>query len=131
MDRLLAGKTLAREDFLEILHARSPETQQMLAREACQDYGQFNVNVYFIQKGVTAADPDSRSPVSAVYYGTDLRYPKREMPKDGYLNGLIAFLLTPEAAPLTGSDLRSDGGMTLYYVHRRKVEGRPYFDERK
>ena len=104
---------------------------QMLAREACQDYGQFNVNVYFIQKGVTAADPDSRSPVSAVYYGTDLRYPKREMPKDGHLNGLIAFLLTPEAAPLSGSDLRSDGGMTLYYVHRRKVEGRPYFDERK
>ena len=34
MDRLLAGKTLAREDFLEILRARSPETQQMLAREA-------------------------------------------------------------------------------------------------
>ena len=128
--------------YLNSIHAEKPVGRgalfsmgcgavQMLAREACQDYGQFNVNVYFIQKGVTAADPDSRSPVSAVYYGTDLRYPKREIPEEGHLNGLIAFLLTPEAAPLTGSDLRSDGGMTLYYVHRRKVEGRPYFDERK
>ncbi len=102
---------------------------QMLAWEANQDYGQFNVRVFFLQKGITRTDPDSRSPVSSVYFGADLRYPGRELPREGHLNGLIAFLLTPEAAPLSGADLRADGGMTMYYSHRRKVEGRPYFDQ--
>ena len=99
---------------------------QMLAREANQDYGQFHVNTYFIQKGISPTDPDSKSPVSTVYFGVDLRYPTLELPQEGYLNGLIAFLLTPEAEPLSGSDLRADGGMTMFYIHRRKAEGRPY-----
>lgn len=101
---------------------------QMLCKEANQDYSQFGVNSFFIQKGIAQTDPDSRSPVSDVYFGTDLRYPQRKMPETGYLNGLIAFLLTPEAAPLSGADLRADSGMVMYYAHRRKVEGRPYFE---
>lgn len=126
--------------YLNSIHAEKPvghgalfsvgcSAIQMLAREACQDYGQFNINVYFIQKGITGTDPESRSPVSAVYRGTDLRYPRRCMPEARELNGLIAFLLAPEAAPLSGSDLRTDSGMTLYYTHRRMVEGRPYTDD--
>ena len=124
--------------YLNSIHAEKPVgygalfsmgcgAVQMLAREANQDYGEFHVRTFFIQKGITGTDPDSKSPVSNVYFGTDLRYPEREMPQEGYLNGLVAFLLTPEAAPLSGSDLRADGGMTMYYTHRRKVEGRPYF----
>jgi len=123
--------------YLNSIHAEKPVGNgslfsmgcgavQMLAREANQDYGQFHVNTYFIQKGISRTDPDSKSPVSTVYYGVDLRYPTLEMPPEGYLNGLIAFLLTPEAAPLSGSDLRADGGMTMFYIHRRKAEGRPY-----
>ncbi len=125
--------------YLNSIHAEKPVGNgalfsmgcgavQMLAREATQDYGQFNVRIFFLQKGITKTDPDCKSPVSSIYYGTDLRYPLRELPREGHLNGLIAFLLTPEAAPLSGSDLRADGGMILYYTHRRKVEGRPYFD---
>ena len=128
--------------YLNSIHAEKPvgngalfsmtcAATQMLAKEANQEYAQFGVNVYFIQKGITDNDPDSKSPVSAVYYGVDLRYPAREMPEKGYLNELIAFLLTPGAAPLSGADLRADGGMVMYYAHRRKVEGRPYFDELK
>ena len=123
--------------YLNSIHAEKPVgcgalfsmgcgAVQMLSREACQDYGQFGVNVYFIQKGITPSDPDSKSPVSSVYFGADLRYPRREFPPEDQLNGLLAFLLTPEAAPLSGSDLRADGGMTMFYTHRRKVEGRPY-----
>lgn len=123
--------------YLNSIHAEKPVGNgalfsmgcgavQMLAREANQDYGQFHVNTYFIQKGISPTDPDSKSPVSTVYFGVDLRYPTLELPQEGYLNGLIAFLLTPEAAPLSGSDLRADGGMTMFYTHRRKVEGRPY-----
>ncbi len=123
--------------YLNSIHAEKPvgngalfsmgcAAAQMLSREANQDYAQFNVRTFFIQKGITRTDPDSKSPVSAVYFGTDLRYPQREMPKEGYLNGLIAFLLTPQAAPLSGADLRADGGMTMFYTHRRKVEGRRY-----
>ncbi len=126
--------------YLNSIHAEKPVGNgalfsmgcgavQMLAREANQDYAQFNVRIYFVQKGITRTDPDSKSNVSAVYFGADLRYPQRELPRDGHLNGLIAFLLSPEAAPLSGADLRADGGMTMYYTHRRRVEGRPYFEK--
>lgn len=126
--------------YLNSIHAEKPVglgalfsmgcgAVQMLSREAAQDYGEYNVRTYFIQKGVSATDPDSRSPVSTLYYGVDLRYPGRRMPEAGYLNELISFLLTPGAAALNGGDLRADGGMTLYYVHRRRVEGRPYYDQ--
>ncbi len=125
--------------YLNSIHAEKPvglgalfsmgcAATQMLAREVAQDYGQFGVRSFFIQKGITQSDPDSKSPVSSVYYGVDMRYPTRKLPEEDQLNGLIAFLLTPEAAPLNGSDLMADGAMTQYYTHRRKVEGRPYYD---
>ena len=126
--------------YLNSIHAEKPVgagalfsmgcgAVQMLAREANQDYGQFGVNVFFIQKGISGTDPDGKSPYSGVYFGTDLRWPTRKLPEAGWLNELIAFLLTDGAAPLSGADLRADGGMTMYYTHRRKVEGRPYFDD--
>ncbi len=127
--------------FLNSIHAEKPVgsgalfsmgcgAAQMLCREANQDYGEFNVRTYFVQKGISLTDPDSRSPYSSVYFGPDLRYPQRAWPEKGYLNGLLAFLLTPAAAPLSGADLRADGGMTMYYTHRRRVEGRPYFERK-
>ena len=42
------------------------------------------------------------------------------IPAADQLNDLVAFLLTPAASPLAGSDLRADGGMTMYYGERRK-----------
>ena len=127
--------------YLNSIHAEKPAGKgllfsmacgavQMLNRDFNQDYGEFNVNTYFIQRGPTENDPDGKSDISALYYGVDLRYPQRKMPKEGYLNGLIAFLLTDDAAPLAGADLRADGGFVGYYGHRRKVEGRPYPDWR-
>lgn len=123
--------------YLNSIHAEKPVGNgalfsmgcgavQMLCKEANQDYAQFGVNTFFIQKGITPTDPESKSPVSTVYFGVDLRYPQRKIPEPGYLNDLIAYLLTPEADPLSGADLRADCGMTMFYVHRRKVEGRPY-----
>ena len=123
--------------YLNSIHAEKPVgyvalfsmgcgAAQMLCREANQDYGTDGVCFYFIQKGITESDPPSRSPVSPLYCGVDLRYPERKMPESGELNGLIAFLLTPAARPLTGSDLRADGGMTMFYTHRHRVEGRRY-----
>ncbi len=101
---------------------------QMLNREVNQDYGPDGVNSYFVQRGITAADPDSRSDVSHLYYGVDMRYPQRKMPESGYLNPLLAFLLTDAAWPLAGSDLHADGGMTMFYTHRKRMEGRKYFE---
>ena len=123
--------------YLNSIHAEKPVglgslfsmgcgAVQMLAREATQDYGEFGVRTFFIQKGVAPTDPDSKSPVSEFYYGPELRCASRHMPQPGYLDELVAFLLTPGAAALSGSDLRVDDGMTLFYTHRRKVEGRPY-----
>ena len=123
--------------FLNSIHADKPVGRgflfsagcgatQMLAREVNQDYGADGVRVYFIERGISADDPDGKSDVSPLYFGVDLRYPTRRMPERGSLNALLAFLMTPAAAPLTGSDLRADGGMTMYYGHRHEVEGRDY-----
>ncbi len=115
--------------YLNSIHAEKPVGRgflfstgcaavQMLSREVNQDYGTSAVRSFFIQRGITAEDPDGRSDLSPVYYGVDLRYPARRMPERGSLNPLLAFLLTEAAAPLAGSDLRADGGMTMYYGQR-------------
>ena len=124
--------------YLNSIHAEKPVGKgflfsmgcgavQMLAREANLDYGTDNVNVFFVQRGITEDDMNCRSDASSLYSGVDMRYPLRRMPEKGNLNGMLAFLLTPAAQPLTGSDLRADGGMTMFYTHRHMVEGRDYF----
>ena len=126
--------------YLNSIHAEKPVGKgflysigcgavQMLSREVSQDYGPDGVNSFFVERGVTADDPDSRSNISNFYYGVDLRYPRRRLPERGHLNPLLAFLLTPAAWPLSGSDLRADGGMSMFYGHRKRVEGRKYFGD--
>ena len=91
---------------------------QMLNREANQDYGAAGVQTYYIQRGPTTGDPDLENDLTHFYSGTALRCPTRKLPGTDSLDSLIAFLLTPEAAVLAGSDLRADGGMTMYYGER-------------
>lgn len=123
--------------YLNSIHAEKPVGKgmlfsmgcgavQMLCREINQDYGEQGVNCFFVQRGIGADEMDARSDTSPLYCGVDLRYPTRQLPANDQLNGLLAFLLTDAAAPLTGSDLRADGGMTMYYNHRAEVEGRAY-----
>lgn len=101
---------------------------QMLSREISQDYGPDGVLSFFVQRGPSADDPDLKSDLTDFYYGTDLRFPTRHMPEAGSLNPLLEFLLTPAAAPLNGSDLRADGGMTMYYGQRiNEPAGPPKF----
>lgn len=116
--------------FLNSVHAEKPMgfgflfsagcgAVQMLNREISQDYGAAGVCSYFIQRGPSASDPDLKSEISNFYAAPELHYPARKLPEEGELNPLLAFLLTPAAAPLMGSDLRADGGMTLYYGERQ------------
>ena len=91
---------------------------QMLNREVSQDYGTSGVFSCFIQRGPSSEDPDLKNDLTNFYSGTALHYPTRRLPEAGQLNQLLAFLLTPAAVPLMGSDLRADGGMTLYYGER-------------
>jgi len=114
-----------------ILYSLNCGAVDMLSREAAQDYSESGVNVFFVEKGIT--DPEAgKSDASALYYGVDLRYPRRKMPEAGYLNGLLAFMLTDAAYPLTGQPITADAGMTGFYnQHRFKVEGREYFDFKK
>ena len=123
--------------FLNSIHAEKPVGKgilfsmncgaaDMLSREAVQDYASDGINIYFVERGILSHD-DGKSDVTALYCGVDLRYPRREIPETGYLNGLLAFLLTDAAYPLTGSPIRADAGMTGFYnQHRNKVEGREY-----
>ena len=94
---------------------------QMLNREANQDYGTAGVHTYYIQRGPMNSDPDLRNDLTHFYSGANLRYPARKLPEEGSLNPLIAFLLTPSADLLAGSDLRADGGMTMYYGERSEA----------
>ena len=119
--------------YLNSIHAEKPVGRgflfsagcgavQMLNREVNQDYGTSGVRCYFVERGTSGGDPDLRSDVSSAFYGVDLRRPDRKMPGSEELNGLLGFLLTPSAAPLSGSDLRADGGQTLYYGQRISKE---------
>lgn len=123
--------------YLNSIHAEKPVGQgmlfsmgcgavQMLNREVNQDYGEQCVNCYFVQQGVGEGEDECISDVSPIYCGVDLRYPARKIPPHDQLNGLLAFLLTDAATPLTGSDLRADSGFTMHYNHRAEVEGRAY-----
>lgn len=103
---------------------------EMLCREASQDYAQFGVRCFYVQRGPMEEDLYCRSNLSHYYYGLDVRYPRRETPQDGYLNGLLAFLLTDTSWPLNGADLRADGGVSMYYGHRYKLEGREYIEHK-
>ena len=102
----------------------------MLCREVSQEYAQYGVSSYYVERGPLSGEESSQSDLSNLYYGVDLRYPQRKIPGSDYLNGLLAFLLTDAAWPLNGADLRADGGMTMFYCHRRKVEGREYVGHR-
>lgn len=123
--------------YLNSIHAEKPVGKgmlfsmgcgavQMLCREVNQDYGEQGVNCYFVQQGIGAGEDECISDVSPIYCGVDLRYPARKIPPCDQLNGLLAFLLTDAAVALSGSDLRADSGLTMYYNHRKQIEGRPY-----
>ena len=116
--------------FLNSIHAEKPMgygflfsagcgAVQMLSREISQDAGASGVRSFFVQRGPMEGDPDLRSDISHFYFGAGLRYPTNALPEADQLNDLVAFLLTPAAALLAGSDLRADGGMTMYYGKRR------------
>ncbi len=123
--------------YLNSIHAEKPVGQgllfslgcgavEMLAKEACQDYGPHNVGIYFVERGILNGDP-GKSDVSALYYGVDMRYPARKTPEASYLNELLAFLLTPGAMPLSGSPIQADQGLLGFYgSHRDAVEGYEY-----
>ncbi len=120
--------------YLNSIHAEKPvgrgflfsmgcAAAQMLAREVNQDYGPDGVRSFFVQRGVSPDDPDARSDVSFFYTNAGKRYPSRHLPERGSLNELLAFLLTPGAAPLMGSDLRADSGMTMFYGLNHRQRG--------
>lgn len=91
---------------------------QMICREAAMAYGKYNVNSFYIQRGLIEHDIDSVGKISNIYSATELRYPKLRMLDADSLNGLVGFLLTDEASPLSGSDIKADEGLTMYYGNR-------------
>lgn len=115
--------------YLGSVHAEKPAGQgflfssaaaavQMLNREVNQDLGTRGVRSFYIQRGPSRTDPEMGNDLTPFFRGMEKKYPRRAMPENGALNGLLTFLLTPAAAPLAGSDLRADGGMTMYYGER-------------
>ena len=117
--------------YLGSIHAEKPmgygflstmglSAVQMLCREAAIDYGRRGVNCFYVQRGLMESDMPNDNDITNQYAGLSTRYPfgRPLVPDD--LNGLIAFLLTPGAAPFNGADLRADGGSTMYYGLQRE-----------
>lgn len=115
--------------YLGSIHAEKPtggdfmysiqcSATQMMCREAAIAYGEYNVNCFYIQRGVMEHDIEKVGQMSNIYSGTGLRYPKKKLPTPNSLNGLIEFLLTDSASPLSGSDIKADEGLTMYYGNR-------------
>lgn len=120
--------------YLNSVHAEKPVGKgalfsvncgavEMLSKEACLDYGADDVNIFFVQRGIMADECDAVSDVSPIYCGVNFRYPNCRYPEKDHLNGLIAFLLTEAAAPLSGSAILADHGLTGYYSKRKLPEG--------
>lgn len=91
---------------------------QMINREAAIAYGKYNVNSFYIQRGIMEHDINTFGEISNIYSSTGLRYPKMRLPDTDELNGLIEFLLTDAASSLSGSDIKADEGLTMYYGNR-------------
>lgn len=117
--------------FLGSIHAEKPmgygflfsmgcSATQMLCREAALDLGSRGVNCFYVQCGIMENDLIHANNLTNIYHAVPLRYPKKQLPRPGSLNDLLAFLLTDGAAPLNGADLRADDGLTLFYGHRRE-----------
>jgi glucose 1-dehydrogenase len=121
--------------YLGSIHAEKPtgcsfiystacSAVQMLCREAALDYGSMGVNCFYIQRGIMEHDLYHKSKYSNIYSRPECRYPKKRIPPPDSLNGLIYFLLSDNAAPLNGSDLRADEGYVMYYGnHPDRITG--------
>lgn len=115
--------------YLGSIHAEKPtggdfmysiqcSATQMMCREAAIAYGEYNVNCFYIQRGVMKHDIEKVGKMSNIYSGTELRYPKKKLLNPNSINGLIEFLLTDSASTLSGSDIKADEGLTMYYGNR-------------
>lgn len=103
-----------------LLYSIACASTQMLCREAALDFGAKGVNCFYIQRGIQEDDLKYANNLTNIFSATNSRYPQGHLPEQGYLNDLIAFLLTDGAGPLNGADLRADAGLTMFYGHRRK-----------
>lgn len=124
--------------YLSSVHAEKPAghgalysmvcgAEQMLCREANQEYGPDGVRYFFLQLPPEDTDTDRRSPVSNYYFAPEKRAPQKHLTSPEELLGVLAFLLTPAAAPLSGQDLCLDGGLTQFYTARPpREEGGPW-----
>lgn len=129
--------------YLNSIHAEKPTgsamlysmtcgATQMLCRDFAQDYGCFHVRPYFVMRAPVDPDSPAKNHFTPIYYGIDMRYAERKIPAEGYLNGILEFLLTDAAAPLLGTDIRAEGGFTGFYNgHRFRAEGGEYIERRK
>ena len=128
--------------YLNSIHAEKPLGRgylfsmdagavQMLCREFAQDHACFNVRPYFVMRGPSEEESFAKNDLTSLYFGMDMRYSSRKMPEKGYLNPLLSFLLSEDAAPLVGSDVKAEGGYTGFYGnHHYMTEGRAY-EQRK
>lgn len=112
--------------YLGSIHAEKPtgcsyvfstacSAVQMLCREAALDFGAEGVNCFYLQRGVMEHDLRNKNKYSNIYCRPERRYPKKRLPSEDSLNGLILFLLSDAAGPLNGADLRADEGFVMYY----------------
>jgi NAD(P)-dependent dehydrogenase (short-subunit alcohol dehydrogenase family) len=99
------------------LHTMGQSATQMLCREATLDFGRSDVHCFYVQRGVIAEDMGNKNDYSHLYYSPTTRYPKQCLPETSSYNELILFLLSSGSGPLSGTDLRADEGMTMYYGH--------------
>lgn len=124
-----AGEALAKNGsvvFLGSVHAErttgcapfsamSCAAEQMLCREAAQDYGTRGVSFHYVRRGVMEQDLFLQSSLSNLYSAPEQKYPLRSLPGPESLYGLIDFLFSGSSGILNGADLCADGGMTQYY----------------
>ena len=118
--------------YLNSIHAEKPIGEgflhtvccaavQMLCREAAIRYGKSRVGFYNVMRGILQGEEDLfASEYTAIHHNAHYRFPSEDVPPQQSLDELVAFLLTPAAYILNGTDMHADEGFRLYFGTARK-----------
>lgn len=101
------------------VYSLSKGALKMLKSEAALQLGRRGVDVHLIAAGPMEGD-EARflSGLSGIYEDAPSKIPSRALCSEAELAELCAYLLIGSTRSLNGTDIRMDGGFTLYYMDK-------------
>ncbi len=101
------------------VYSLSKGALKMLSHEAALELGRSGVDVHLVELGPISGDAERfESDLSGIYHDVEMKIPNKRLGTETDLADLVVFLSSDEARYLNGTDIRLDGGFTLYYMDK-------------